>query len=216
MKIKQEGNRSIFHQQILDVFRTRKSIVVSILGLGGLILITTLFFAILGYGAYLKKNGETKYYKHALLRIADLDFTFMSNYAKGKISGFDEIEIDIKFKHMSRIQYLREKALKEGYISAEIKAEEFPASLTYNGEPKEVKISLTGMMVMHVTDPLKWSFEVKVKGDDTIDGLKRFGLLLPRTRGYLTDWLGMELMKDRGLMGLRVDFTNVSINGVFV
>lgn len=213
MKIKQEKNRSIFRRQILSILKTRKSIVVGILGIGGMVIITALFFAILGYGAYLKKVGETKYYKHALLKIADLDFSFVSNYAKGKISTFDEIEIDIKFKHMSRLQYLREKALEEGYISAEIKGEEFPATLTYNGEPKDVKISLTGMMIMHLTDPLKWSFEVKVKGDNTIGGLKRFGLLMPRTRGYLTDWLGMELMKDRGLMGLRVDFANVSING---
>ena len=213
MKIKQEKGRSILHQRFHSFFRTRRSISIGIIGFIGLVLVSALFFAVLGYGAYLKKVGETKYYKHALLRIADLDFSFISNYAKGKTSDFDKIDIDIKFKHMSRLRYLREQALEEGFISAEIKAEEFPATLTYNGHPRDVKISLTGMMIMHLTDPLKWSFQVKVRGDETIEGMKRFGLLLPHTRGYLTDWLAMELMKDRGLMALRVDFTNVSING---
>ncbi len=213
MKIKQKENKSYLREHTRDLFRKRKAFVKGMLLIGGLFLVIILFFGILGYGAYLKKTGETKYYKHALLRIADLDFSFLSNYAKGKFSNFDKIEIDIKFKHLSRLQYLREKALQEGIISEEIKEEEFPATLTYNGIKKNVKISLTGMMLIHVTDPSKWSFEVKLKGGDTVNGMKRFGLLLPYTRGYLTDWLAMELMKDRGLMGLRVDFARVAING---
>ena len=213
MKIKQEKGSSFFYQRLKGFVETKRSMTNTVIVLGGLMLAAILFFAVLGYGAYLKKVGETKYYKHALLRIADMDFSFITNYGKGQFSDFDEIKIDIKFKHLSRLRYLREKAIEEGIISAELKAEEFPATLFYNGRNTEVKISLTGMMVSHVIDPLKWSFEVKVKGDETIAGIKRFGLLLPRTRGYLTDWLGMELMKERGLIGLRLDYVNVSMNG---
>ncbi|MCB0586240.1 MAG: CotH kinase family protein, partial [Phaeodactylibacter sp.] len=99
-------------------------------------------------------------------------------------------------------------------ILPEYKNEEFPAKLTHNGKTVSVKIALTGLVAKsHLRNPAKWSFEVKVKGDDTFMGMKRFAMLLPSTRGYLTDWLGFQLMKERGLMGLRVDFVNVSING---
>lgn len=213
MKIKKKEESPLLPQMMRDFLRNRKSLTAGVLGFAGILLVGVLFFAVLGYGAYLKKVGDTTYYKHALLRIADLDFSFVKNFAQGRLQDFDEIKIDIKFKHMLRLQYLREQALKEGIISEAIKNEEFPATLTYNGASYDVKIGLAGMMPIHVSDPVKWSLQVKVKGDNTIQGMKRFGLLLPSTRGYLTDWLGMELLKERGLMGMRVDFVDVSLNG---
>ncbi len=213
MKIKKKEESPLMPQKVSNFLSNRKTLAAGIKGMAGLTLIGILFFAILGYGAYLKKMGGATYYKHALLRIADLDFSFVNKYAKGQFSDFDDIKVDMKFKHMLRMQYLREKALQEGIISSEIKNEEFPATLTYNGVSHDVKISLAGMMTVHVADPVKWSFQVKVKGDDTIEGMKRFGLLLPSTRGYMTDWLGMKLMEQRGLIGMRVDFVNVSVNG---
>jgi len=213
MKIKQQNNGSNRSREILDFLKDKRSLRVWFLRLAGLGLVVALFFSALGYGAYLRKTGDTGYYKHALLKMADLDFSFVKNYMQGQFSELDKFDIDIKFKHMLRIEYLREQAIKEGIISEAIKNEEFPAKLTYNGKTYDVKIGLTGMMTIHLDNADKWSFEVKVKGEDTIFGMKRFGMLLPDTRGYITDWLGMELMKERGLMGLRVDFIDVTING---
>lgn len=213
MKIKQHNNGSNRPREILDLLKDKKSLRTWFFRLAGLGLVVALFFGALGYGAYLRKTGDTGYYKHALLRIADLDFSFLKNYAQGQFAELDKFDVDIKFKHLLRIQYLREQALKEGIISEAIKSEEFPAKLTYNGKTYDVKIGLTGMMTVHLENAEKFSFEVKLKGDNTLMGMKRFGLLLPDTRGYLTDWLALELMKERGLMGLRVDFVDVSING---
>ncbi len=184
-----------------------------ILGLVVLGAIALTFLAVIRYGFDLQKNHVTGYYKHALVQIANLDFSFIKNYAVGNSSEMDDIVIDIKFKHIQRLQYLREQARHNGMITDVHKNEEFPAKLTFNGVTHSVKISLTGMMTVHLENDDKWSFQVKVKGDNTIEGMKRFGLLLPETRGYITDWVGMELMKERGLMGLRVDFVNVTING---
>ncbi len=187
-----------------------KRLLLSLVGLG---IAAILFFGVLAYGAHLKKIGQTRYYKPALLQIASLDFSFMKKYLRGQFTNLDKMKVDIKFKHLLRLDYLRNQALEKGYISDDLKSEEFPATLMYRGKKHDIKVSLTGMMPMHISDPLKWSFQIKVQGDDTVDGIKRFNLLLPHTRGYLTDWLGMELMKERGLMGLRLDFVNVSING---
>ncbi len=213
MKIKEKESRTGVAKRIISSYGKKRTLLIGVYSVGVLLVAGAAFFGTLGYGAYLKKVGETTYYKHALLQMADFDFSFLKNLAKGRFSEFDKINLDIKFKHILRLQYLREQALEQGIISDAIKKEEFPATLFYNGQKHDVKISLAGMMTMHVADPLKWSFQVKVKGDDTIRGMKRFGLLLPHTRGYLTDWIGMELMKERDLIGLRVDFVDVDING---
>ena len=186
------------------------------LGIAVLMIAVVLFFATLGYGAYLNRIGESSQYKHTLLRASELDFSFVKNYTKGKFSTLDKMDLDIKFKHMMRLNYLREQAvMNDGkFIADNLKDEEFPAKLTYDGKKYNVKISLTGKMVFpHLNHPNHWSFQVKVKGGKTIDGMKRFGMLVPRSRGYLTDWLGLNLMKERGLITLRSDFKDLSLNG---
>jgi hypothetical protein len=169
---------------------------------------------LLASGAHLQEMGYPTYFKNAVQRMANFDFSFVKNYTSGQLQEVDDIQVDIKFKHLLRIRYLREQALKEKYISSTVKEEEFPAKMTLNGKTHNVKLSLTGLVaVSHLKDPERWSFEVKVRGDDTFQGMKRFAMLSPTARGYLTDWLGLELMKERGLMGLRVDYAHVSMNG---
>ncbi len=213
MRIEHENRTSLPSSKISNFIKKKKKLTLWLIGLFCAAGIVFLFFATLGYGAYLKKIGQTTYFNQALLSISNLDFSFVKDYTKGRMTSFDDIQIDIKFKHLLRIEYLREQALQGKYIDKAIKSEEFPADLTYNGEKHRVKIALTGLTTEHLVNPDKWSFEVKVKGDDTVNGMKRFGLLIPKSRGYMADWIGFELFKDRGLMGLRVDFVNVSING---
>ena len=151
--------------------------------------------------------------KNFLIAVSELDFAFIPNYGVGMTAEIDRFDIEIKFKHMLRIQYLRELAFKKGIIDEEVKMESFPAKLTLNGEIYNVKLSLSGMMLDHLRHPTKWSYEVKVKGDKTINGMKRFILMFPRARGYLTDWVATQICKERGLIGLRSDFVDVNING---
>lgn len=213
MRIRKENNADLPSSKIKNFIDKRKPLRLWLIGLFSVGVIAFLFFATLGYGAYLKKIGQTTYYNNVLLKISQLDFSFIKNYTKGRVSSLDEIKIDIKFKHLLRIEYLREQALKGKYIEDWIKNEEFPADLTFQGKTHRVKINLTGLTTEHLSNPDKWSFEVKVRGDDTVNGMKRFGILIPSSRGYMSDWLAFELMKDRGLIGLRADFVDVSING---
>ncbi len=213
MKIKQEATDHQLDNIIRrTVGKSRKSTlwVTAILGLGAAVL---LFFATLGYGAYLKKIGKATYYNQTLLNIAKLDFSFLKNYVSSATADIAEFQIDLKFKHLLRLQYLREEALKQKYIPKESKNEKFPATITIDGEQYNVKLALTGMTTSHIVDPDKWSFEVKVKGEKSIYGMKTFGLLIPKSRGFMTDWLAFEVLKERGLTGLRTDFVNVTING---
>ncbi len=171
------------------------------------------FLAVISYGAFLQKRGQTPNLKNFLIAVSELDFAFIPNYGVGMTANIDQFDIEIKFKHILRIQYLRELAFSKGIIDDEIKVESFPAKLSVNGEIYNVKLSLSGMMLEHLSHPTKWSYQIKVKGDKTINGMKRFTLMFPRARGYLTDWVATELCKERGLIGLRKDFVDVNLNG---
>jgi hypothetical protein len=179
----------------------------------GIMAFGVVFLAAISYGAFLQKRGQTPNLKNFLIAVSELDFAFIPNYGVGMTADIDQFDIEIKFKHMLRIQYLREQAFNKGLIDNEIKAESFPAKLSMNGEVYDVKLSLSGMLLDHLRHPSKWSYEVKVKGDKTINGMKRFILMFPRARGYLTDWVATEICKERGLIGLRSDFVDVNING---
>lgn len=214
MKIKRDHRKFLHSGFMRNIFAKSNLLTRSIIFVIGLFCLATLFFVILGYGAHLRYVGQATYFKNTVLQMANLDFSFVKNYSIGRFHEFDDIQMDIKFKHLQRIQYLRKEALKEEFITAEAKSEEFPAKMTLNGSPHDVKISLTGLLAdSHLKDPAKWSFQVKVRGDDSFKGMKRFGMLRPATRGYLTDFLGFELLKERGLIGLRVDYVHLSING---
>lgn len=211
MKITFHHNIPFLGRKIKHVLGKRNQWGLGSLGLVGLVL---LFFIAFSYGGYLYHTAQTPHLKQTLQHLSSFDFSFLNNYTKGQFAALDEVKIDLKFKHLMRLNYLREQAAKEKFINPAFKDESFPAQLTYQGKTYQVKVSLTGKMSReHLGHPTKWSFQVKVKGSETIGGMRRFGLLIPTARGNLTDWLSFELMKERGLMGLRVDFVSVSING---
>jgi len=213
MKIKQSDSGSSSSRFFRDFFRKRKYLVGGIIGAGSLAALAGLFLAVVGYGAYVGKLGQYAYAKPTLLKISELDFSFLKSYAKGGPALFDEVEVDINMKNLARIQSLREQAMEEGLISDAIRKEEVPAKLSYRGTAYEVKISLAGQMALHLKNPVKWPFHVKVAGGITMDGMKQFDLSPASTGEYMTDWLGNELLKDRGLKGVKGDFVKLAING---
>lgn len=192
----------------------RKQLRHLLLLLGAIAAATIFFFSIIAYGAYQKEIGKTTYLRNAMDKMKNLDFSFLSHYARGTSATFEQMEIDIKFKHLLRFQYLRDQSLKDGYIAEAYKKEEFPARLTLNNQTQKIKLGMTGKEARtHLRNPSKWSVQVSVKGNNTIQSMKRFSLLMPNSRGFLTDWLGLSLLKERGLITLRTDFVEVAING---
>ncbi len=214
MKVKTIRNNSRLAERVRNVVRKRERVPFWLMGTAGFLFFALFFFGVFNYGRYLYLSGQTQHFVPIVKDLSRLDFSFIKKYAQGQMAEPDDVKLDIKFKHLLRIQYLREQAMQEKYINPAFKEEEFPARMTYNGKEHDVKIALTGVVSRtHVGNPNKWSFEVKVRGDDTVEGMKRFAMLVPTARGYLTDWLAFRLLEELGLIGMRVDFVNVSING---
>lgn len=181
------------------------------------VLISVLIFFLLAisftsYGIFLHRNKKIHSIVHLLADTYETKLGFVFNYFSSLNSSSNPIIIDIKFKHLDRLNDFINLSSKRGYIFEDVKSEDFPGKLTYDGNTFKVKISLTGQYLDHIKSN-KNSFNIEVKDGLTIMGMSKFKLLIPSTRGYLADWIGHELQKREGLIVPRFDFKELRVNG---
>ena len=79
-------------------------------------------------------------------------------------------------------------------------------------ELSEVRIRLKGDWISQLRHSKKWSFRIEVKGDDCILGMKRFSIHHPNSRNYVGEWLFHRALKKEGIIALRYEFIDVSLN----
>ena len=136
----------------------------------------------------------------------------IKHYIAGKRSEPRTMIIDIKQKNFKKLKFNRDKALSLGLIITD--ADSYvPAKVRVNNNTYKVDLRLKGDYVDHL-EGKKWSLRIKVDGDNTIWGMKRFSIQSPERSGYMKEWLFHRFLKYEGLIGLRYDFIRVFINGV--
>lgn len=176
-------------------------------------------FGCIIYGGYLNKTRQNIKIGKLIISLVDFDFSFVPNKVNSLSAKIEKFDLDIKFIDFEKLRYSRADALKRVNgvkVNDHIKV---PGKLKYNNNTYDVSVSLTGIdevepNSMHIIHPnKKWSYSIKVKRGETIMGMSKFSLLVPRARGYLTDWIATTLLKSRGVSGIRNDFIEVLING---
>jgi hypothetical protein len=125
-------------------------------------------------------------------------------------TSLDLIQISISEKSYKKLKKKRNQAIFVGILETE-DSDFVPATITFNGIDFKAEIRLKGDWTSHL-DGDKWSFRVKLKGDKTILGMRKFSLQHPRTRQYLNEWMYHNAMKRENLMGLRYNFAEGSIH----
>lgn len=119
-------------------------------------------------------------------------------------TNYKSIELILKEKHYKKIKKKRDKALTIGVL--ETRDEDFvPATVIFNSNEYKASVRLKGDWTDHLKG-VKWSYRVKLAGDQTILGMRKFSIHHPSTRGYLNEWLYHKAIKQEGIMGLRYDF----------
>lgn len=123
----------------------------------------------------------------------------------------ERIYIDIKHKHFQKIAYKREVALKNGLLFTS--GEDYvPATIRHGDKKLRVKLRLKGDLPDHwETD--KWSLRIKIRGDNTLFGMKKFSLQHPLTRVYAGEWFALEALRREGIISVRYKFVDLTING---
>ncbi len=164
--------------------------------------------ALLAAGAKMHKNG---YFAESVTPFLRSGLEWPKNRLKALLAEPEHLAIDIKWEDLQRLAHQRQVALERG--SLRVGPDDFvPATIKHGGDEFDVKLRLKGDGVEHLLGD-KWSYRVKVKGGNTLFGMKQFSLHHPRTRNWLFEWFAQEAMRREGIVALRYDFLDVSVNG---
>ncbi|MBT3538555.1 hypothetical protein HOF40_02650 [Candidatus Parcubacteria bacterium] len=140
------------------------------------------------------------------------NFGIIPHYTSSFFEHIDTLRIDIEYENYQKLLSKREDALNYNYLLSS--DDDFvSATLTQGGEASPVEVRLKGDNRDHWAHPYKWSFRVKMKGDDTVYGMKSFSVQQPQTRDYLNEWMFHKFLSYNDLIGLRYEFVKVYING---
>jgi len=126
---------------------------------------------------------------------------------------FPDIRLDIKMKHYRELEFASAHDLESAGIEAIRRDVKVPAVLRLDDESTPVNLRLKGDRLLHWSDPEHWSFRVKVKGDNSVFGMKRFSLHHAVARNYIYEWLFHAVLKREGIIGLRYRFVTLYVNG---
>jgi len=170
------------------------------------------FFAIKEY-----RNGSLSNYVLHARGIVSNNVAIIPNFILGLTAKPDVLYIDMKSLEIQKLAYLREKAIGEGsfLIPEHIKEQTVRGEIRYKNQKHKAKFSLTGQNLDHISSPYKWSLRVNLNGDEQIEGMEKFTLLIPQTRGsnLLSEWMIHRFSNFIGLINLRYNFKKIVVNG---
>ncbi|HIN40577.1 MAG TPA: hypothetical protein EYM84_09925 [Flavobacteriales bacterium] len=122
------------------------------------------------------------------------------------------IKVLINKPELEKLQLKRTEALNVGKLFKG-KNDWVSALITHEDKSIRAKVRLKGDLSDHWRHEKEWSLKVKLDGDKSIYGMNRFALQRPSTRGFLNEWYLHKLLSSAGLIALKYDFIEISING---
>ncbi|MDX2361817.1 MAG: CotH kinase family protein [Crocinitomicaceae bacterium] len=140
----------------------------------------------------------------------DFHITISKNNAKPDLSN-EALEISLSQEALDSLSLWRDKALEQGVITGDLK-NYLDATILVNGEEIPVELRLKGDWTDHLTTD-KWSFRIKVKGENSFRELKSFSIQNPSTRSFMDEWFAHKMFEKEGVLTTRYTFIPVIING---
>ena len=130
---------------------------------------------------------------------------------RGIFTNPERLVLDISHTDLMNLAHQRDVALERRVLL--VSDEDFVnADVRHAGRTVPVRIRLKGDLVDHLEGG-KWSFRVVARRDSTILGMKQFSLQHPQTKAFLYEKLYHEAMRREGLLALRYEFVDLTLNG---
>jgi hypothetical protein len=140
------------------------------------------------------------------------DFTINAYFNNSlPTSEYKGLEINISDSAYDTLSMFRDQALALGVITSDQK-EYIDASINLNGKKVPVELRLKGDWTDHL-ESNKWSFRIKVRGDNAFKGMKTFSIQNPSTRSFMMEWFAHKLFEHEDVLTTRYIFVPVVING---
>jgi hypothetical protein len=173
------------------------------------------------FGAYSIKNAHMSYISMAFKYVKKTGLKFVNNALESDAKDIETFYLDVKFKEWRKLADQRNKVYNYStqfkYYPFEwhdsIEKVEINGKIRLKKDIKKVKIKLIGLNYDHFSEQKKWSLKISIKGDNTIGRQKKFNLLIPRSRGFLEDFVGQKFLKELNMIPLRIKPVKLVLNG---
>lgn len=210
MRIKDTNKQNFIWKKInslIDNPHRKRKIALSLLGT---ILISTIILISIYCGMVLHKIGLSHIFNEVVHSKPSISI-LISNYFRGLTANPEHITIDIRHLDYQKLAYKREIALANGILLTD--PEDYvPATIHCKNKTVRAWIRLKGDWVDALVGN-KWSFRIKIRGEDTLFGMKRFSIHHPKERNYIYEWIVHQALKKEGVISLRYKFVRVTLNG---
>lgn len=176
------------------------------------VFILSIIIASMRYGMELYKFGDARNIAELFRHIGKTKLQIIPNYINGLTAQPPHLKIDVKFSNLQKLRYDRAKALERQIILSD-SLSLINATLSYGDEVLPAKMRLKGDWTFDNLQGDKWSFRFRLRGDNTIFGMKQFSLHHPRVRNYVYEWLFHKMLDKEDIISLRYKFVQLSLNG---
>ncbi len=132
---------------------------------------------------------------------------------KSNFYNLENVDLEIPFEKTIILENLRKDSISNGSLPPADKMPRVKTKIIYNGEKFDAEIRLKGDRKAHFIDKDKSSYKLELDRDQFIFGIKKFSIQKPRVRNYVHEWIFHELSKNEGIIKIKYDFINLSING---
>jgi|GEM_PF-3303885 len=154
-------------------------------------------------------NGDYEVYEVETLKDPNFE-----NYTDAVIVDFEikKMEIEIDEDDYDKLWDKRAEALALGLLFTD-DDDYVPVDIFVEGKKYKADMRLKGDEIEHLSTE-KWSYRVKVD-NECIWGMEKISLHRPQSRANIGEYLVHEFYKEQGGIGLKYDFADVVVNGVY-
>ena len=153
---------------------------------------------------YFSKAGRYEY-----LYLPQIAFkAIKSNFYK-----LEKLDLEIPFEQTLILENLRNESILNGRLPPADKTPKIKTKIVYNEKEFSADIRLKGDRKAHFIDREKSSYKLELDRNQFIFGIKKFSIQKPRLRNYVHEWIFHELSSKQGIIKIKYDFINLSING---
>lgn len=153
---------------------------------------------------YVYTNEKTLYFD---------DFTIEKLKSRSEYKA-DVLNLNIPNKWMQKLRDKRKQAIGMGLLITEDDDWVEGEIILGKDQKADVELRLKGDWLDHLkTD--KWSFRIKVGGEDAWKRMKTFSIQQPGARNFLDEWIFHRLLEKIDVLTPRYDFIEVNQNGQY-
>lgn len=179
--------------------------------LGLFLLLTAVSLVSIYFGALASREGTFFQIKNIYTGVLATRLKIIPNFASGLFSRPPHLFIDMRLKNVRKLAQKREEALDAKLLIEEQK-DFLPATLHSDDETVKIRLRLKGDFSEHRLGR-KWSYRIKVRGDETLLGMREFSIMHPARRNYLYEWLFFAALRREKILTPEYRFVQVSFNG---